>query len=81
MNGEFKDYPQLEALAEKTAVVDEGLPCEMLQMKDGVAACKIEVLYGRDAKPKVCREYPELQCRHESDKMRHGRGICYLLSG
>ena len=64
-NGDFKEFPELERLAKKTESVDEGLPCGMLQMTDGIAACKIELLYGRSAKPQYCMDYPELACWHE----------------
>jgi len=58
-NSDFADYPSLAKLAKRTESQDDGLPCQMLQMKNGVATCKIELLYGRKAKPRVCREYPE----------------------
>jgi len=79
--GDFKDYPELQELADKTGPIDEGLPCEMLQMTDGVAACKIELEYGREAKPKVCREYPALTCWYQDPDFVKGRSVCYLEAG
>lgn len=81
LNGDFEDLPVLERLATKTESVDEGLPCEMLMIYDGVASCKIEVLFGRKAKPKVCRDYPENLCWHKSEETNQGRSVCYLQSG
>jgi len=62
MHGDFEKYPKLERLVDNTESQDDGLPCGMLQMKDGVAACKIELLHGKEAKPEVCRDYPALSC-------------------
>lgn len=80
-NGNFKDYPALRILAENTESQDDGLPCGMLQMTDGVAACKIEMEFGKSAKPKVCREYPDLNCLQFSPLIEKGRSVCYLESG
>ena len=80
-HGDFKDYPELRRLADQTESQDDGLPCGMLQMKDGVAACKIELLYGRRAKPRVCREYPVFDCWHFNPQIKKGRSACYLQSG
>jgi hypothetical protein len=79
-HGDFSKYPELQKLAETRTDTDEGLPCEMLQMKDGIAACKIELLYGKGAKPEVCRKYPDLEC-HQSQKMFKGQGFCYQVAG
>ena len=81
LNGDFQDWPELEELAEKTKSIDEGLPCEMLQMTDGIATCKIELLYGRAAKPKVCRGYSVLSCHQQTSDIPKGRTVCYLQSG
>lgn len=80
-HGDFEDFPELERLKEQTEDLNDGLPCEMLQMKDGIASCGIELKYDREAKPQVCREYPELTCWHESPKTVNGRSVCYLKSG
>jgi len=80
-HGDFEKYPELQKLAENTESQDDGLPCEMLQMTDGVAACKIEMQYGRAAKPKVCREYPPLSCLHFNPLIEKGRSVCYLETG
>ena len=80
-HGDFDDYPELRKIAEQTEHHDDGLPCEMLQMKDGIAACKKELLYGKAAKPKVCRDYPPLSCLHFNPQIEKGRTICYLQSG
>ncbi len=58
-HGDFTDCPELEKLANETESRDEGLPCGMLQMVDGVASCRIETQYGRQFKPEVCRAYPD----------------------
>ena len=80
-NGDFEDYPDLERLAKNTESKDEGLPCGMLQMTDGVAACRIELQFGKAAKPKACREYPELSCWFEDPDFNKGRSVCYLECG
>lgn len=80
-NGDFTDYPELQILADNTESQDDGLPCQMLQMVDGIAACKIELEYGWAAKPKVCREYPVLDCLHFNPQIEKGRSVCYLQSG
>ena len=81
LHGDFEKYPELQKLAETRESQDEGLPCEMLQMTDGVAACKIELLYGKEAKPKVCREYPELSCWFVDPDINKSRSVCYLEAG
>jgi len=68
MKGDFENYPELQKRAEETEFQDEGLPCEMLQMTEGIAWCKIQILYGQKAKPKICREYPELICWYNNPK-------------
>ena len=80
-HGDFKDYPELRELAKRTENCDDGRPCGMLQMTDGVAACKIELLYGRRAKPRVCREYQVFDCWHFNPQIKKGRSACYLQSG
>ena len=65
-NGNYEKYPELNEWANDGDHEDGGLPCEMLSFgydaevpeRKNVAICLIEALYGRDAKPKVCREYP-----------------------
>ena len=66
--GDFEKYPELQKLAKMTKSQDEGLPCEMLQMTDGIAWCKIQILYGKKAKPKLCREYPKSICLYNNPK-------------
>lgn len=78
--GDFKDYPELQLLANNTEPQDDGLPCGMLQMTDGIAACKIEMMYGHEAKPKACRDYPVLSCLHFNPQIAKGRSVCYLES-
>lgn len=71
--GDFENYPELAKLAEQTESKDEGLPCQMLEIKDSIATCRIERDYGYTAKPKVCQEYPttDISC-----------GLCwYYLMG
>jgi len=80
-SGDFKDYPELQKLKENTERQDDGLPCGMLQMTDGIAACKIELQYGREAKPKACRDYPNLTCWFEDPDLNKKQRICFLESG
>jgi len=51
--------------AEQTEAVDDGLPCEMLKVANGIATCKIESVWGRAAKPEMCRDYPIDECIHQ----------------
>lgn len=83
LHGDFADYPELQRLAETKEDQDDGLPCEMLQMTNGVAKCKIQILYGWKAKPKVCREYPALECHHSDNfsLIPKGRSFCYQQVG
>ena len=78
--GDFKNYPELETLATLTESVDGGLPCQMLQMKDGVASCKIQTDYGWKAKPEVCRTFPDDECHHNKGTFKNKR-ICLLEAG
>ena len=77
-HGNFKKFPELLLLAENTESLDDGLPCGMLQMTDGVASCRIELQFGKKAKPKVCREYPVLSCLQVNPLISKGRSACYL---
>lgn len=77
--GDYEEFAELNEWANDGDHEDSGLPCEMLsfgfdsQVQDGkvkVATCLIEALYGRQFKPRVCREYPEegqLCFREESE--------------
>ena len=56
--GDYRQWPQLEAIARNGDHEDNGEPCEMLRFVDGQAVCQIEEYYGREAKPRVCRMYP-----------------------
>lgn len=38
---------------------DDGGPCDMLIFEKGKAVCLIHKYLGYEAKPEVCREYPE----------------------
>lgn len=58
-NGNFPGGSPLAKMAETTPSVDDGLPCEMLEMLAGVATCRIQATFGKKFKPSVCREYPE----------------------
>jgi len=82
VHGDFADYPELKRLSDAVTEFDDCLPCAMLQMKDGVASCKIQELYGYDAKPDVCREYPELpgNCWEHKQELK-GRRICLQETG
>lgn len=57
-NGDFENCSELRRRAALTKPVDEGLPCEMLEMCRGIAICRIERFFGYEFKPKVCKEYP-----------------------
>jgi len=83
-NGDFSGIPELEIDARSEPYIDEGLPCEMLQMVDGLASCKIQEKYGYDMKPQVCREYPtqeldDRECRRQKEIMNER--ICYHNAG
>ena len=81
-HGDFSRWPELEKLAARTPSKDEGLPCQMLQMEDGVAECKIETLYGHEAKPEECRNFPlrNNACLHRR-KLYRGQGVCLQEDG
>ena len=78
--GDFFRWPELQERAERTVDEGDGLPCEMLILENGIASCKIELEYGREAKPAVCRNYSENLC-HQQAKLFQGQGVCYLVSG
>ena len=76
-NGEKFPNRILKSLALKTMpdYSDNHDPCFMLEFDaDGLAVCLIEKYFGRDAKPKVCREYDgENRCKKDQDqKAEHG---------
>jgi len=75
-HGDFFRWSQLQKLKD-TADPDVGddMPCRMLIVREGRATCYIELIYGRDAKPEVCRTYPWLEC-HRQQKTYRGRGVC-----
>ena len=58
-NGDFENNAELNEPANNGDYEDGGLPCEMLEMKNGRATCLIQSRYGRQYKPAVCRDYPE----------------------
>jgi len=81
--GDYKNKPQYKWLYELSKrVKDEGdgLPCRMLLLIYSKAYCLIQLLYGYEAKPKVCREYPPLKC-HQILKTFEEQGICYKEIG
>jgi len=53
------EHPELKSLAEQMEGDDAFAPCFMLEIKNGIATCLLEQRYGRDAKPHVCRNYPD----------------------
>jgi len=65
--GDFEKYPKLQK--EKDTVelgFNNGMPCQMLIVRNGKAWCEIELIYDQQAKPRICREYPDGElCRHE----------------
>jgi len=53
-------YPELQKWINDAVLKgDDGMPCEMLVIEDGMAECYIETCFGKEAKPEVCRDYPE----------------------
>ena len=49
--------------------------CKMLIFENGIAACLIENLLGKDKKPKVCQEYNEDgKCEAQNDRRNDERG-------
>lgn len=80
LHGDYSRYPELLALSEIYTDTDDGLPCRMLQMIDGMAFCKIQIEYGYKAKPKICRQYPEVICHHQLKNFT-GQGVCLKESG
>jgi len=55
----FGDIEELNKRANDGDHEDGGLPCEMLTFENGRAVCIIQRDYGYDAKPTVCKNYPE----------------------
>ncbi len=47
-------FPKHEHIAMRTL---DGMPCMMLRIVEGEAVCLIEKHFGRDTKPRVCREH------------------------
>lgn len=74
------EYPWLYKLAMKLEDPGDGLPCRMLVLIDGVAMCSIQETFGYDAKPQVCKDYPELEC-HQQTKTFIGQGVCSRIVG
>lgn len=58
-NGNYDDIPELKKRANNGDHEDGDLPCEMLAIIEGKAICLIQRDYGYEAKPRVCRGYPE----------------------
>jgi Fe-S-cluster containining protein len=48
--------------------------CEMLVYYDGMPICLIEYYYGRNKKPKVCRDYPLGDTCHRMQKEKLNKG-------
>ncbi len=56
--GSYEDIEELNKLAHNGDHEDNGLPCEMLSFDcDRTAVCRIQEIYGYDAKPTVCKEH------------------------
>jgi len=66
-HGDFEQWPELKRQAETVELSgDDAMPCQMLWITNGMAWCMIELRYGREAKPQVCREHPDGEkCQHE----------------
>lgn len=56
----FSTHILLNKLARSREHLDDGLPCEMLQVIGHKTFCAIERYAGREYKPMVCREFPEI---------------------
>ena len=71
-NGDKFPNRILKSLALKTPpdYSDNHDPCFMLEFDEGgLAVCLIEKYFGRDAKPKACREYDgENRCKKDQDQ-------------
>ena len=83
MHGDYENKPQfpdLQRLAAESVDQGDGMPCRMLVLFDGVVMCYIQERYGHDAKPQVCRDYPEFEC-HQETKTFKGRGECMQVAG
>lgn len=56
----FGDHILLNKLARGRDQGDDGLPCEMLKVVGHKTCCAIEHYAGKEYKPVVCREFPEV---------------------
>ena len=61
--GDEKDYANntiLRLMRDRTEIVpcEENDPCELLAFEDGVTVCLIEKHFGREFKPRGCRDFP-----------------------
>ena len=67
IHGEFEKWPGLKYRADHTNLAgDDGMPCQALSIIDSEATCLIQLNYGIEAKPEVCRDHPEDElCQHE----------------
>ena len=82
LHGDYENkpqYPWLQKLAMRLEDQGDGMPCRMLVLIDGVAMCMIHESYGYDAKPRVCKEYPELEC-HQQTGTFEGQGVCSQIA-
>ena len=59
--------PQVAAIIDTFESDEEG-DCMMLIEGKNMAGCLIEIFLGKEAKPKVCQDYPEDGERCENDK-------------
>jgi len=60
IHGDYEKWSELQKQKDTVELAgDDGMPCQMLFIEYGIASCKIELLYGPEAKPEVCRDYPE----------------------
>lgn len=83
LHGDYENkpqYPKLHELASKLKDTGDGLPCRMIVLYDGIATCQIHDIYGYNAKPKVCKNYPEFEC-HQQAKTFKGQGTCSQVAG
>jgi len=59
------EHPLVRAAGKAVTDFRDGGSCDMLVYINGKAVCLIHKYFGYDAKPEVCRDYPEEgeQCR------------------
>ena len=76
------EHPLIKRVAAylKTDDFDDGGLCDMLMLEKGKAVCWIQKYLGYEAKPDVCREYPEAgeKCRKDDSNRLFPTFLFYL---